>query len=730
MINDWFGARLAQPVVWTKQRASAGNLRRFAVRHIIPDMDSLLDNWPVALEGFEPLEVLAVGRLSTVVRATEAQTGRQVALKVLHNHLAGQPPVRRRLRREFAAVCRLDHPAIVGAEDLIEESDTVALVMDYVPGVSVREYVNRKGPMGWQQARQVLDDVLSGVEHAHKTGVWHRDLNAEHVLVDEEGRGRIVGFGMARVDELAALTMHTRVLGALEAMAPERVLGMDYDGRADLYSVGAVGYEMLVGHPPIEGTMRSAIEHAGTSVGEQLPEELPDEATYLLERSLVADPSVRFATPAQMRRAIDGVYDRQMWNGWASRHTETCPECDHPIIDAIDTCLECGYRFHRLIRQPGGNDWKVVILSRADTFVPDTAFEANMEPRKLTEREFQSLMEMLAEHDDTRRFAHGGSEYRDTPYVLAQDLTAADARRICEQLDKRNIQHKMFNDRDEGRTVPAAPRIRGGRYRTEPATRFRVVMMFTVVAVVAMLMGLTSLVPLPDGAVIGAVTLFAAGLLLGKVGMTHWWGAASAGSEISTTSEAALIPTEELTPVGRLSGRDVVPDRLASAFDELEDEAVRRELFELTVLAVDAGSQLKHDEMQHLRLLLEEIAGVGQWLDDAKCRLDEESTPMLIDELESINRRLDAADDVDEELKQQRERLLDRLQRQDEEAADVAALQARLLRVRGRLLDMRGDVWEQLAREEVVLDFGERPEEVIDGLRMELEAQQQVEQLV
>ncbi|MFW5967305.1 MAG: protein kinase domain-containing protein, partial [Persicimonas sp.] len=384
------------------------------------------------IEGFTFREELAEGRMSKVVRAVEEKSGRTVALKILHEHLVDEEPIRRRLRRELAAVRRLDHPAIVQVEELIEEDDVVALVLEYVDGETVRERVERKGPLDWREAKPILDSVLAGLQEAHEAGIWHRDLNAEHILIDQEGRGRIVGFGMARVDELVGLTMHTRVLGALEAMAPERVLGLEYDGRADLYSVGAVAHEMLLGHPPTGGTMQAAFSHASTEqkVDEDLPDDLPPPARYILERSLVGDAAARFATASQMRRALDGVYDEKMWRTWTTRESTRCPECDAPVIVALGECVECGHDLRRLVRQPGRGEYYLEIISPHEAFIPDVWFEHNSEPDYLPNDEMVALMELLGAYQDTRPRANWATQYRDPPYLLFAELTREDVERV------------------------------------------------------------------------------------------------------------------------------------------------------------------------------------------------------------------------------------------------------------------------------------------------------------
>lgn len=771
---------------------------------------SLLSNWPESLRDYEPIEVLSVGRMSTVVRARQTDVEREVAIKVMHAHLAGTAAFRRRLRREFAAVRRLDHPAIVGAEKLVDDGETAALVMEYVDGESVRRRVKGQGPMPWKKVRPVVADVLAALEHAHERGIWHRDLNAEHVLVDSEGRGRVVGFGLARVDELAALTMHTQVLGALEAMAPERVLGVDYDGRADLYSVGAVAYEMLRGHPLIDGTMHAAFVRArgeGRAAEEDLPEELAPQARYVLERALAIDASARFATPQQMRRALDGVYDEELWREWIGRKSRHCPDCEAPVIEGLAECVECGHELDRLIGHPGDGDWRIRILTPRDAFQPDVWFEKNMEPRHLPTETYDRLVTLLESYDDIREIVEWHPEYRLPPYILFDRVVAVDARRVSELLDDRGIPHvveratseesgwrgRMRRWADVGFKYWGDFRSRGG-WRGEmrrgsvadgssegcEATGADESLSSTQPSKWAMALSLLLAVWMAPVAVpmnfvashkkliamLVLATALGGYMLLYLFGMTM--GAESTGLEEAFEGDGFLmrsfmvtvgllwgsafafrgllfglrrrewlrsdrrridgyelmIAPEDLRRVGGASSGMQLPERTARVWKGLEDDGVRREVYELIALAIAVEGRSDEVAPQSLEAIIDDVLTLGEVLDEALREAAGHTTAELYAELEGLELRDDSGDDNGAD--ERRDELLEALERHDDAVSKVTRLKSAMQRCRGMLFDLMSDeVILGVEDPQLVLNL----EEEVERARVEDEALREVEEL-
>ena len=728
------------------------------------------DKWPTGLADYRPIEVVDKGRMSTVIRAVEGEGGREVAIKLLHDHLADEKPVRRRLRREFAAVRRLDHPAIVAVEDIVDDGDTLALVMEYVDGRSVRQTIEADGPMDWTEVKPLVDDILAGLEHAHHQGIWHRDLSAEHVLVDRQNRARIIGFGLARVDELVGLTMHTRVLGALEAMAPERVLGMDYDGRADLYSVGAVAHEMLFGHPPTDGTMKSAFARGAESDGEtSFPEGIADEARYLLERSLVGDMSARFATAGQMRRTLDGNYDRRLWQRWVSRVTKTCPACDAPVIAGIDRCVECGYEYRRLVRNPGGGRWIVRIISPREAFEADVWFEKNSEPEHLSMAQFDALRELLESHEDTKRVVDWSLAYRFPPYVLFNGLDADDATRIAELLEKRGIPHQLeetastrwqrgkrwlyrwlrvehreneLKKVEERRERPVPEGVRKARavFISLCTTPLRLLtkidarflgFLFVLSLFGQILWGLKALYGLDPVWFAPLMALFVASVVVFRTGA----GWARQRFRLNRDrpeifGQALMIPSGLLERIHVPETDIELPRRTGRVLAGIDDESVRCEVHELIVLAVAVARRSVDVDADLLSVTVDEILDIGQCLDDAVTERAKNDTAELYAAVERLELQLEETRDGERrELITRRDELLDELDARDRAVHEITVLRTQLQRARGRLFDAMSDAETTTAfDDEIVLSFDD-PETRLDEIEDEVEARKEVEEL-
>lgn len=752
-------------------------------------------DWPDALSDYTPLEVIATGRLSRVVHATEKATNRDVAIKILHAHLADERPVRRRLRREFAAVRRLEHPAIVRAGHIIDDEDTVALVMDYVDGASVRRLVEHRGAMSWHDAKVIIDDVLAAVGHAHERGIWHRDLNAEHVLIGDDGRARVVGFGLARVDELAALTMHTRVLGALEAMAPERVLGMDYDGRADLYSVGAVAHELLLGHPPTDGTMQSAFSRAegSASVAETLPDHLPRQARYLLERSLVGDVSARFATAEQMRRALESTVDEKMWRRWAGRDGQRCTECNAPALAALGECVECGHEFHRLVRNPGGGQWLIQVVSPNDDTGAEQWFSDDPEPGYLRTETFEALMALLEDHEDTKRIADWSDEYRFPPYILLERLTRDDARRIHRLLLSRDIPHRVRR-RLPSRTGRLLAAIRQhlrldevldpatensssskprARRRTSsdksrpnmttssagqvplkrppagvlvvPYLLIALPFLWTITAVrrnmIAMILFAVVVLPL---LVISSLTLqiddvylamtagaFAVGIVGVRTGATLLQTFFQGdGDRPTVDGQSLMVPTDALDRIQLTGDGLVMPAESASILRDLDDDAVRREIQEMLILTATVSRRIPDSDAEALATVVSRILTVGQRLDGAVGHSKAANTATLYTRLERVETRLDRTPRSDgQALEEERTELLHKLETLDEATVEVMMLRSALQRIRGMLLDMLSDDEHAAVDDDYILSFDTELEQTLLDIETRVEAAEEVADL-
>ncbi len=188
------------------------------------------------------LKRIGGGGMATVFRAEHRPLAREVIVKVLHAHLARDSEMTERFRREAEAAARLVHPFICPVLDFGEMDGTVYIVMPYLGGGSLADRVQRERTVAPGPAAAAAAQVAAGLDHAHQRGVVHRDVKPDNILFDEDGNALITDFGIAG-----------RAMGTPHYMSPEQAMGKLVDGRSDLYALGVVLYEALVGFPPFDG---------------------------------------------------------------------------------------------------------------------------------------------------------------------------------------------------------------------------------------------------------------------------------------------------------------------------------------------------------------------------------------------------------------------------------------------------------------------------------------------
>src|SRR5262245_24082108 len=207
------------------------------------------------------LGLLGRGGMGDVYLAHDPALRRQVALKVLPPELADDPELAARFHAEAAAAAAVQHPAVVGVYYHGQDGPWHYFAMQYVPGESLQQRLDRRGRLPLGEALALLEDCLRGLGAAHEAGLVHRDVKPANVLLDTRGgrpRALLADFGLVKRVEGTQHTATGVVLGTVEYMAPEQGQGLPVDGRADLYSLGVVAYRMLAGRLPLRG--RSAAE--------------------------------------------------------------------------------------------------------------------------------------------------------------------------------------------------------------------------------------------------------------------------------------------------------------------------------------------------------------------------------------------------------------------------------------------------------------------------------------
>ncbi|NOJ59832.1 PASTA domain-containing protein [Arthrobacter sp. 260] len=249
------------------------------------------------------LSRLARGGMSTVYRATDQRLDRDVALKILYPHLAEDASFLDRFEREAKSAARLSHPHVVGVldqgvEDSAERS-LAYLVMEYVPGKTLRDLLREKGRLTPRIALAMMDPVVEGLGAAHDVGLVHRDVKPENVLLASNGRIKIADFGLARA--VSTTTNTGTLIGTVAYLSPELVTGGGADARSDIYSAGIMLFELLTGKHPYTGDVpiRVALQHANSTV--------PAPSTLVPGLAADIDELVQWCTSVDPEdRPIDG----------------------------------------------------------------------------------------------------------------------------------------------------------------------------------------------------------------------------------------------------------------------------------------------------------------------------------------------------------------------------------------------------------------------------------------
>lgn len=216
----------------------------------------LLDN------RYEILEKIGSGGMAVVYKARCHRLNRLVAIKILKDELSGDADFRRRFRTESQAVAMLSHPNIVAVYDVSRSGNIEYIVMELIEGITLKQYINRKGLLNWKEALHFATQVAKALGHAHSRGIIHRDIKPHNIMILKDGSVKVADFGIARLQSMQN-TLTQEALGSVHYISPEQAKGSHVDARSDIYSLGVVMYEMLTSHLPFEGdsAVSVAIQH-------------------------------------------------------------------------------------------------------------------------------------------------------------------------------------------------------------------------------------------------------------------------------------------------------------------------------------------------------------------------------------------------------------------------------------------------------------------------------------
>ncbi len=257
---------------------------------------------------YELREPIATGGMATVYKAWDTRVERIVAVKVLRSLAKTDRRAIERFRREAHAAARLSHPNAVTIYDFLEERGEHYLIMEFVEGVNLKQYLAQKGTLAPQEAVRITSQICAVLQVAHANGFIHRDIKPQNIMVMPDGQAKLTDFGIVRVMEAAGLTNTGIVLGTADYLAPEQARGDPLSPASDLYSLGVVLYEMLAGRPPFVGSsaVQVAMQHANNvpPPPSKYNPRIPRALELVVKKALQKEPERRYASAEAMRKAL------------------------------------------------------------------------------------------------------------------------------------------------------------------------------------------------------------------------------------------------------------------------------------------------------------------------------------------------------------------------------------------------------------------------------------------
>jgi serine/threonine-protein kinase len=256
---------------------------------------------------YRVLRKIGGGGMADVYLCEDLTLGRRVALKVLLSRFLDDPNFVERFRREAKAAAGLNHANLVSIYDWGEVDGTYFIVMEYVEGETLKDLVRRRGRLSGSEAVRISLQLLAALEFAHRTGIVHRDVKPQNVMLDRDGNAKVTDFGIARAGD-SGMTEAGSILGTAQYLAPEQAKGQRVDERSDLYSVGIVLYEMLTGAVPFKGdsAVTVALKHVNEMAAEpaQLVPGMPYALNQIVLKAIAKDPEQRYQTAEQFARDL------------------------------------------------------------------------------------------------------------------------------------------------------------------------------------------------------------------------------------------------------------------------------------------------------------------------------------------------------------------------------------------------------------------------------------------
>lgn len=258
---------------------------------------------------YEIHELIGVGGMAKVYRCNDTIDDREVAIKILKDEYLNNEEFIRRFKNESKAIAMLSHQNIVKVYDVSFGDMIQYIVMEYIDGITLKEYIDQQGIIEWKDALHLTTQVLKALQHAHECGIVHRDIKPQNIMLLQDGTIKVTDFGIARFSDKATRTMTEQAIGSVHYIAPEQARGAVTDGKTDIYSVGVMLYEMITGKLPFDGESAVSVALMQLQQTPKRPREvnpgIPIGLEQITMKAMEKQPADRYTSAAEMLSDIE-----------------------------------------------------------------------------------------------------------------------------------------------------------------------------------------------------------------------------------------------------------------------------------------------------------------------------------------------------------------------------------------------------------------------------------------
>ena len=258
---------------------------------------------------YEITELIGIGGMANVYKAYDVIENRVVAVKILREEYMGNEEMRRRFKNESKAMAVLNHSNVMRVYDVSFSDRMQSIVMEYIDGITLKEYIEQQGSLKWKEAVHFTVQTLRALQHAHDKGIVHRDIKPQNIMLLSDGTIKITYFGFARFARCETRSLTDNAIGSVHYISPEQAAGAATDARTDLYAVGVILYEMLTGRVPFEADTPVSValkQIQSTAIPpRQINPSIPEGLQEITLHAMEKDITKRYQSAAQMLRDID-----------------------------------------------------------------------------------------------------------------------------------------------------------------------------------------------------------------------------------------------------------------------------------------------------------------------------------------------------------------------------------------------------------------------------------------